>query len=91
MKPIGQLTKELQMAYEMKDGDISVFKNKDATEENNQPPYTGKALINGEEFRVALWVKGDTNKFFSGRIELPQKSSQVETPEPVSFDDEIPF
>jgi hypothetical protein len=57
------------MAYEQKDGDISIFKNnKKATEK--QPDYTGTALINGQKMQVALWIKeGQKGKFFAGKIQ----------------------
>ena len=55
------------MSYERKEGDVSIFKNEKTKE--NQPDYTGVALINGQDMRVALWVKeGKKGKFFSGRI-----------------------
>ena len=42
--------------YQMKDGDISVFPN-DKGDNPRRPDYTGKALISGKEFSVALWAK----------------------------------
>jgi hypothetical protein len=56
------------MAYEQKDGDISIFKNnKKATEK--QPDYTGTAIVDGKKRKIALWIKGDESKFFAGKIE----------------------
>ena len=59
------------MAYEMKEGDISVFPN-DKEGNENRPDLTGKVLLKGEEMRVALWGKESSttgNKFYSGKIE----------------------
>ena len=57
------------MAYEQKEGDISVFKN-NKKETEKQPDYTGTALINGQKMKVALWVKeGQKGKFFAGKIQ----------------------
>ena len=57
------------MAYEQKEGDISVFKN-NKKETENQPDYTGTALINGQKMKVALWIKeGQKGKFFAGKIQ----------------------
>lgn len=33
------------------------FKNENATEENNQPDYSGNVNVNGEQMQVALWIK----------------------------------
>ena len=56
------------MAYEMREGDLSVFKNDNAT--GKQPQYRGTALINGEKYKLSLWVKeSKKGKFFSGKIE----------------------
>jgi len=56
------------MAYEMREGDLSVFKNDNAT--GKQPQYRGTALISGQKYKLSLWVKeGAKGKFFSGRIE----------------------
>jgi hypothetical protein len=57
------------MAYEMREGDCSIFKNDNAT--GNQPQYRGSALINGEKYKLSLWVKeSKKGKFFAGRIEI---------------------
>ena len=70
------------MAYEKKEGDISIFKNETANDK--APAYKGTAFINGMDFNVSLWVKeGNKGKFFSGRIEpkldkLPPKDMRKE-------------
>lgn len=46
------------MAYEQKEGDIAIFKVQDV--EGNRPQWTGKALIDGKERDVSLWIKSDT-------------------------------
>ena len=45
--------------YEPKDGDIAVFKNKDKKSETH-PDWTGRALIDGVEKDISLWMKSDT-------------------------------
>jgi hypothetical protein len=56
------------MAYEMREGDVSIFKNDNAT--GKQPQYRGTALINGQKYKLSLWIKeGAKGKFFAGRIE----------------------
>ena len=56
------------MSYEQREGDVSIFKNDNAT--GNQPQYRGSALINGEKYKLSLWVKeSKKGKFFAGKIE----------------------
>lgn len=54
------------MAYEMKDGDINISKNK--RKEGNQPDYRGSAIINGVQYEIGLWTKGDD--FHAGTIKV---------------------
>ena len=58
------------MAYEMKEGDISIFVN-DKEGNDARPDYTGKALIDGTEMRVAMWKTQSAggNTFLSGKVE----------------------
>lgn len=58
------------MAYEKKEGDISVFLNDKRTDENKQPNYTGTALYNGETLSISLWLKYPDGKpaFLTGSI-----------------------
>lgn len=59
------------MAYEEKNGDISVFKN-DKKEKDTHPDYriTGTGL-DGKKIKGALWLKKDRNgkTYMSGKIE----------------------
>lgn len=63
-----------EQKYEQKPGDIVIFKNDNPSSEN-APAYTGKGLdLEGNEIRIALWVKeGPSRKFFSGKLEPPYK------------------
>lgn len=78
------------MAYQMKEGDFSLFKNTKKTEDTH-PDYTGKCMVNGKEMRVAAWIKkGESgNAFFSGKIsEFQMKSDNV--PDPINEGTAIP-
>jgi uncharacterized protein (DUF736 family) len=44
------------MAFEQRDNSGALFKN-DRKEKESQPDYKGTALIGGEEFEIAAWVK----------------------------------
>lgn len=85
------------MAYEKKDGDISVFLN-DKGGNNKRPDYKGNALIGGEEYEVALWAKTskDGKSFLSGSIKKAEKKEQPKEKKQADgwdkpFDDSIPF
>jgi uncharacterized protein (DUF736 family) len=66
------------MAYEKKEGEISIFKN-DKKTATNQPDYKGTLRKNGKDFQVALWIKEDKkgNKFFSGKLSEPYVKSDA--------------
>jgi hypothetical protein len=86
------------MAYEMKEGNFSLFKN-DRKEKETHPDYAGSIMVNGVEHYLNAWLKeGKNGKFFSGVIgkEKPRKDNFTpkgadELPKPALVDDEIPF
>jgi hypothetical protein len=56
------------MAYEMKDGNFSLFKN-NRKEKETHPDYAGSIMINGKEHYLNAWLKdGKNGKFFSGSV-----------------------
>jgi hypothetical protein len=56
------------MAFIMKEGSFSLFKNNRKTTDKH-PDYTGSVMINGKERWLSAWVKeGPKGKFFSGSI-----------------------
>jgi hypothetical protein len=77
------------MAYEKRDGDIAVFKERNKTNERG-PDWSGDALIDGVTYRVAFWQKSTT--MLSGKIEVSKKQDDAPTPRRVvDLDDEVPF
>ena len=87
------------MAYEQRDMSGALFNNKDKKTDNH-PGYTGNCMINGQEFRVAAWVKtpkkgGD--KFLSLAFSLPREkketSPEFELPDAAPAEDtsDLPF
>lgn len=60
------------MSYDNKNKG-ALFKN-DRKEKDNQPDYTGKVNVNGEEFKLAAWIKeGKKGKYMSLSISTPQE------------------
>lgn len=78
------------MAYEPKDGDISLFKNNDK-KETKHPDYRGTALIEGKKFKIAMWIKGEKPKtFLSGKIEI-DNYRKAETEQNIEDEIDTPF
>ena len=58
------------MAFEHKPNSGSIFPN-DYKERDTQPDWTGSAMINGEEYRLAAWNNEGRNKdYISIKFEL---------------------
>lgn len=90
------------MAYEMRPGAFSLFKN-DKKTKDTQPDWKGSIkLPNGEEFWFDAWTKkGNNGDFISGKIGNPKQGSGG-TDQPAAYrtfppvgqapaDDDIPF
>jgi len=86
------------MAYEKRNGDISIFPNDKAT--GKQPTHRGEFLLDGVTYEIALWEKESARgKFLAGSGKV--KDGKYEKKEkPVAdnsrnlndgFDSEIPF
>lgn len=85
------------MAYEMKPGQFSLFKN-EKKEKETQPDYTGNGMdTNGTECWISAWVKRPDGKkpFFSISIKPKdeQKSEAVKAAEVLveTVPDDLPF
>ena len=87
--------------YEQRDNSGSIFKN-NRKEKDTQPDYTGKALIDGKEKSISMWIKeGKSGKFFSLSFQEPWKpagepekaNGYMKDPLPLNEypEDEIPF
>ena len=58
------------MAYEMKEGDVSLFRNDKKVAGSNQPDYRGTGLYNGEKVKFSMWLKGEGDRqFLAGKME----------------------
>ncbi|MBQ0113384.1 MAG: hypothetical protein KBT03_09665 [Bacteroidales bacterium] len=77
------------MAYEKKEGDITLFDNKKT--KDTQPDFKGTVLIGGKELEVALWKRTSQagKNFLSGKVSQPVSKKQDNCVK--VEDDEIPF
>lgn len=66
------------MAYELKPGQGSIFKNHNKKEDKH-PDYSGTIMTpTGETYRIALWVKdGKKGKFFSVKTDYPRTNDET--------------
>lgn len=73
------------MAFEQRDLQGSLFKNKRRTK-STHPEYTGQAKLDGVEYWVSAWVKEkqDGEKFFS--MAFTAKDDQANTSVAKSYD-----
>lgn len=77
--------------YQQKNGDIVIYKVKEKINEKG-PDWTGKALIDGVEKQVSIWIKSDT--MLAGQIKDKwngKKEDQKSSPKDEDMDSEIPF
>lgn len=89
------------MAYEKKDGDVTLFNNNKTND--NQPDMRGSIRMKGKDYEIALWLKqGKNGPFYSGKVGKevqPRRPEQSHSsfqqsrpaPTPSAFDDEIPW
>ena len=85
------------MAYELKEGSGSLFKN-DRKEKETHFDYKGSIMVNGKEQWLGAWIKeGKNGKFFILAIGKEKERSNFkakgddEMPKHTIDDDSIPF
>ena len=75
--------------YEQRDNSGSLFKN-ERKENENQPAYTGKCMVNGLPMQISAWVKeGKSGKFMS--LSLQPKEDKPRQEKKVSEEEDLPF
>ena len=83
--------------YEQQDNEGELFNNKQRTEENNRPHYTGKCRVDGVDKQMSAYInvagenaKNPGEKYLKIRFQEPwvsrktentQKPKSIETPE----------
>lgn len=77
--------------YKQKEGDIAIFKVKEKRNEKS-PDWTGKALIDGKEKDVSLWIKGTSGTMLAGTVKPKFVPNFEEAKSALKTDsDDIPF
>lgn len=66
------------MAYELRDGNGSLFKN-DKGDNENRPDYRGDLKIDGTVYELSAWIKqGKNGKFMSLSVKPKQARAQAD-------------
>ena len=76
------------MAYELEEGNISVFVN-DKGDNPKRPDYTGKCMVDGQELQISLWKSTSKNglDYLSGKISPPYNGGGGSATSSASVDD----
>jgi len=79
------------MAYEMKEGQGSLFREKEK-QSDNHPDYKGTCVVNGNTLQIAGWLKESKSglKYMSLSIQPPREKGEKPKPAKVEFDDDAP-
>ena len=77
-----------KMAYEIEEGQVSVFVN-DKGDNPKRPDLTGKGLFDGKEFQISLWKSTSKNglEYWSGKISEPYNGGGGSAQSSASVDD----
>ena len=74
--------------YEQQDNEGELFKNKQRTEENNRPHYTGKCRVDGVDKQISAYInvagenaKNPGEKYFKIRFQDPWVNRKTENTE----------
>lgn len=71
------------MAYELRDGQGSMFKNKKT--KDSQPDYAGEFKLDGKMYRLSAWIKeGKNGKYMSLSVQAKEEKKNT-------LDDDICF
>jgi uncharacterized protein (DUF736 family) len=69
------------MAYELRDGSGSLFRNERKQEGDRQPDYRGDAMVNGRKVEIAAWLKTSASgkRFLSLKFQEPRDQEAPKT------------
>jgi hypothetical protein len=84
------------MAYELRDGSGSLFKN-EAREKDTHAHYKGDIMIDGKAYWLSAWIKEGKNGKFMSLAAKPKEARQEQQEKPKSgggimdLESDIPF
>jgi hypothetical protein len=79
------------MAYELNEGQGTLFRNDKKEEGSKQPDYRGEINVGGTLMEVAGWIKeGKRGKWVSLKVQAKQEREPASAPAKALTDD-IPF
>ena len=81
------------MAYELRDGSGSLFRNEKKQAGERTPDYRGDAMVNGARVEIAAWVKESASgkKFLSLKFSEPRERDQTAKPASPAPEADFPF
>ena len=81
------------MAFELKEGQGTLFKNKLKDEGSKQPDYRGELMMDGTLMEVAAWIKeGAKGKWMSLSVKPKEERAEKPAAKPArGVDADIPF
>jgi len=92
-----QLIEEQIKMADTKDNTLVLFPN-DKEGNDKRPDFTGRGLLNGEEFDVSVWknISKAGKPYMSGQMQAPFNRTGAPTPPPrmsegADTDDNVPF
>lgn len=81
------------MAYELRDGSGSIFRNEKKQPGERTPDYRGDAMVNGARVEIAAWIKETAmgKKFLSLKFSEPRERDQTAKPARPAPEVDFPF
>lgn len=70
----------MSQQYERKDGDIVIYEERNK-KSDKAPDWTGTVLIEGVEYRIALWHKGRNGTMLAGVAKVDDRQQSRQAPQ----------
>jgi hypothetical protein len=70
----------MSQQYERRDGDAVLYMERNKKNERG-PDWTGTVLLNGVEYRLSMWSKGNNGTMLAGKIEESRNQQSSQAPQ----------